>query len=99
MRLIDADELLKQAIPMSWSNQKWVSEVTIGLMSTVDTQLEQSFKGMTNGEVLKKLFPNISINNNPLFEKIYTEIPFNDYVGANIDCMRDWWNKPYKENK
>ena len=36
MRLIDADELLKHAIPLSWSVQKWVDEVTIGLMSTVD---------------------------------------------------------------
>ena len=36
MRLIDADELLKQGKYMSWSVQKWVSEVDIGLMSTVD---------------------------------------------------------------
>ena len=52
---------------------------------------------MTNGEVIKELFPNIKINNNLLFKKIYTEVPFDNYIGANVDCMKEWWNTPYKE--
>lgn len=34
-RLIDANKLLKKGIPLSWSVQKWVSEVDIGLMRTI----------------------------------------------------------------
>lgn len=33
--LIDADKLLKKGINLSWSVQKWVSEVDIGLMPTI----------------------------------------------------------------
>lgn len=33
--LIDADKLLKKGINLSWSVQKWVSEVDIGLMRTI----------------------------------------------------------------
>ena len=36
MRLINADELLKRGINLSWSVQKRVSEVDIGLMPTVE---------------------------------------------------------------
>ena len=34
-RLIDADKLLKKGITLSWSVQKWMSEVDIGLMPTI----------------------------------------------------------------
>lgn len=33
--LIDADKLLKKGINLSWSVQKWVSEVDIGTMRTI----------------------------------------------------------------
>ena len=33
-RYIDANKLLKKAIPMSWSVQKWVSEVMISEVPT-----------------------------------------------------------------
>lgn len=34
-RLIDAEKLFKKGVNLSWSVQKWVSEVDIGLMPTI----------------------------------------------------------------
>ena len=53
----------------------------------------------TNGDIIKALFPNIEIYDSEEMKKVYTGIPFGKYIGANVDCMRDWWNAPYKENK
>lgn len=50
----------------------------------------------TNGDVIKALFPNIEIYDSEKMESVYTGIPFGKYVGANVVCMRDWWNAPYK---
>lgn len=51
----------------------------------------------TNGDMIKALFPDIEINNGNM--KVYTAIPFGDYVGANIDAMKDWWHSPYKRGE
>ena len=51
----------------------------------------------TNGDMIKALFPNIEIYDSEKMESVYTGIPFGKYIGANVDCMRDWWNAPYKE--
>ena len=51
----------------------------------------------TNGDVIKALFPDIEIADSKALDKIYTGIPFGDLIGANVDCMREWWNAPYKE--
>ena len=83
-----------------FDDEEWTSSDIRKYLNSLPSVIpKQSFEGMTNGEVLKKLFPDININDNPLFQEIYTEIPFNDYVGVNIDCMREWWNALYKENK
>ena len=50
----------------------------------------------TNGDMIKALFPNIEIYDSEKMESVYTGIPFGKYVGANVNCMRDWWNAPYK---
>ncbi len=55
-------------------------------------------KDATNGDVIKTLFPNIEIADSTSLKSIYTGIPFGEYIGANVDCMREWWNAPYKEN-
>lgn len=52
--------------------------------------------GATNGDVIKALFPDIEIYDSKVMESIYTGIPFGEYIGANVDCMRDWWNAPYE---
>lgn len=36
MRLIDADELLKRAIPMGWSTPLWVSDIVIQDAPTIE---------------------------------------------------------------
>ena len=53
----------------------------------------------TNGDMIKALFPDIEIADCTKLDKIYTGIPFGKLIGANRDCMRDWWNAPWKENK
>ena len=51
----------------------------------------------TNGDIIKIMFPDIEIADiEALDEHIYTGIPFNGIVGANIDCTREWWNAPYR---
>ena len=45
-RLIDADKLLKKGITLSWSVQKWMSEVEVGLMPTI---IEASEDGEQDG--------------------------------------------------
>lgn len=45
--------------------------------------------GMTNGEVIQALFPNVSKYNNMLLENHSRNILFDD----------DWWNTPYKAEK
>ena len=50
-------------------------------------------EGMTNGDVIKTLFPNkqfVSIASSRIY----------DFTTDNkIDCDLDWWNSSYKENK
>ena len=43
--------------------------------------------GMTNGEVIQALFPNVSKYNNMLLENHSRNILFDD----------DWWNAPYQK--
>lgn len=45
---------------------------------------DSAFKGMTNGEVIKALFPNVIIVHN--LKYLLREMQFTD----------DWWNSPYK---
>lgn len=47
-RLIDADKLLKKGVTLSWSVQKWMSEVDLGLMPTV---IEASEDGEQDGKL------------------------------------------------
>ena len=49
----------------------------------------------TNGEVIKALFPNIQISDSEVMKNVYTGIPYRELIGANIDCMREWWDSPY----
>lgn len=51
----------------------------------------------TNGDVIKAIFPNIQISDSEVMKNVYTGIPYGELIGANIDCMRDWWNAPYQK--
>ena len=53
----------------------------------------------TNGDVIKAIFPSIEIIDLPRFKEVYTGIPFGKIIGANIDCMRDWWDASYERGE
>lgn len=53
----------------------------------------------TNGDMIKAMFPSIEIIDLPRFKEVYTGIPFGKLIGANIDCMRDWWDAPYEREE
>lgn len=53
-------------------------------------------KNMSNGDVIKAMFPYLEISNGKGLSKVYTGIPYGEFIGANIDCMKEWWNAPYK---
>ncbi len=49
----------------------------------------------TNGDVIKAMFPNIQISDSEVMKNVYTGIPYGELIGANIDCMREWWEELY----
>lgn len=49
--------------------------------------------GMTNGDVIKALFPNIDI------EQIEDIIDVYGMSKCRVTYDTDWWNAPYKENR
>lgn len=53
---------------------------------------------VTNGDVIKTMFPQIIVNNIDDMNKVYISIPFAPlkYAGANIDATKDWWDALYK---
>lgn len=55
--------------------------------------LPSAFEGMTNGEVLKALFPNMKVHE-------YTEKVVLQGIGQDFQVWGDawyaWWNSPYK---
>ena len=53
----------------------------------------------TNGDVIKTMFPSIEIIDLPRFKEVYTGIPFGKLIGANIDCIRDWWDASYERGE
>ena len=102
IRLIDAEKLLKE-LKTSADHHEENSRDYVLMLRDRNIVREQPtvdaipiFKGVTNGDIIKALFPNIIIYNSEKIDSIYTSIPFGKYIGANVDCMRDWWNAPYK---
>lgn len=67
--------------------------------ANIELQLGEAIRipqNATNGDVIKAMFPDIEIYDSKAIESIYTGIPFGEYIGANVDCMRKWWNAPYE---
>lgn len=86
MRLIDADKL-----PLDKIDDANYGSNYIRIAPTVDAIPIP--KGATNGDMIKAMFPNISIN-----EKEFTDL----VMVYKLDHHRkafseDWWNAPYKE--
>lgn len=70
-----------------------VKQMTLGIIDKYKAESELS--DMTNGEILKTIFPSITeeFNNRP-DEIIVSGLDVNEKV-----FQLDWWNKLYKENK
>ena len=52
--------------------------------------------GATNEDIIKVIFPNIQISDSEIIKNVYTGIPYGELIGANIDCMREWWKELYE---
>lgn len=53
---------------------------------------QQSFEGKTNGDVIRALFPNISIVN------VFGGDIWFKVDNSHLICSESWWNSPYKES-
>ena len=67
------------------------SHVYSTLVDGIDTLEQESFDGLTNGEVMQTVFPNCLINKT------------DNWVNIHIDTLtpfsREWWNAPYNIEK
>ena len=94
-RLINADELKSKFLEMGCMDDEPCYGVEIiDRMPTV--QAIPISENATNGDVIKAVFPDIEISDGKGLSKVYTGIPYGELIGANIDCMKEWWNTPYK---
>ena len=60
----------------------------------------ESFKGMTNGEVIKAIFPYIEIKDDcKEFYSVNIETLPRDKSLNTIGFTKDWWDSPYKGEK
>ncbi len=71
--------------------------IKIGLENVKNIVLVKN--GATNGDVIKAIFPNIQISDSEVMKNVYTGIPYGELIGANIDCMREWWKELYQRNE
>lgn len=67
------------------------NEIIRDIIGECDSVENKCFDGMTNGEVLQALFPNMKTE----------DTSFKPLIGTDIDrsyvvFQRDWWNAPYK---
>ena len=71
--------------------EPWEPKLTKGAEKALDMAISalKGFEGMTNGEVMKAVFPNC-----------YMGIDDDEWIVTNIDgrtmFQPEWWNAPYK---
>ena len=53
-------------------------------------------KGVTNGDMIKNLYPYILTTEDNLTGQDVVVVQAN---GTIMVCLKDWWNAPYKENE
>ena len=98
-RIIDINEKIKeyieQYIPIGGGDHVFCYPDQIVEMIANGTPIPDN---ATNGDVIKAMFPNIQISDSEVMKNVYTGIPYGELIGANIDCMRDWWNAPYQKD-
>ena len=54
-------------------------------------EIPSAFEGMTNGEVIQTLFPNVEVS-----DTSYRTLVSTDLDGGYVPIRSDWWNAPYK---
>lgn len=56
------------------------------------------FEGMTNGETIKTIIPNIKTNEDKGYALIHCWIDsvIDGSTEVSMVCRREWWNAPYK---
>ena len=73
-------------------NKEWVYEAVQKAVEEIKQNEILIPEGMTNGEVLQALFPNMKTEDTSVESLIGTDID-RGYVVFN----RDWWNAPYQK--
>ena len=73
-------------------NKEWVDEAVQKAVEEIKQNEILIPEGMTNGEVLQALFPNMKTEDTSVESLIGTDID-RGYVVFN----RDWWNAPYQK--
>ena len=90
------DRLISEKLILSLFDGKVEQEAPIfsRTMTTIIKGLPSAYKGMTNGEVLKTIFPDAECD----FKKFCEEdtVVFN-LNGFYMRVSADWWNSPYSE--
>ena len=56
-------------------------------------------KGMTNGDIIKLLYPNLSIITDTTSMKSGEEVVVLQSIGTVMVCLKGWWDAQYKENE
>ena len=96
MDLISRDKA-QEIIPKVVLGMSDFAECIRDSVDSVFDNCPSAFEGMTNGEVMKAVFPKISV-----FENIDVRYPYMDVFYPNESDMpmhsykKDWWNAPYK---
>lgn len=73
-------------------NKEWIDEAVQKAVEELKQNNIWIPEGMTNGEVLQALFPNMKTEDTSVESLIGTDID-RGYVVFN----RDWWNAPYQK--
>ena len=73
-------------------NKEWVDEAVQKAVEELKQNNILIPEGMTNGEVLQALFPNMKTNDTSVESLIGT-----DMDGYYVVFNRDWWNAPYQK--
>jgi hypothetical protein len=92
MKIIDADALFEGLI---FPTEQFKTAFRQVLDDEPAADLKKCFEGMTNGEVIKTLFPYFKTN-----EEWKATVHFyydTDITEITACTTRDWWNAPYQK--
>lgn len=90
------DEAIVILDDFQWRMNDLPEDVIKAISKAIVALGQQPGENATNGDVIKKLFPNIKINDNDSLHFVYTGIHYEGLIGVNIDATKDWWNATYK---